>query len=131
MATITDKIKEDLVPALISGSLGALGYSFVFGQSLSDPVPLLGMYLPGGLAVGGVVGASHLVGNVLQDQVLSMIPSNSYLTAEGGLIKPILGGASTYGLFRLNGLDPGFVNGFGLGAVSVVGGTYAYDKFWK
>lgn len=131
MSHTMELIKEDFLPATASATIGSLIYSFVWDQKLTDSVPLFNIDLPGWVAIGGTIFTSHLAGNVLQSNILPLIPNNNYVNAESGLLKPIIGGLSTYGLFMIGGNNPGFTKGFGLGAGSIIAGQYGYDYFMK
>ena len=121
-----EKIKADSLPALVSAGFGLLGYNMIFGESITDSVPFFGGSAPAWIVVGGGVFASDLVGNILQNDVLTMLPqSPSYAKIEGMLVRPVITGASLYGLFRLGVSDQtDLIRTFGLGAGSAIAGTY-------
>ena len=127
-----DKVKEDLVPALLSSAISIGAYSLVFGESPMDSVPFFSTQLPGGIVVGGTVFGSHLVGNILQEHVLNMVQSKGIANIEGSLLKPIISGASTALIFKLGvSSDSDLIKSFGIGAGSVITGQYISNTFLK
>ena len=97
--SVLDKLKSDLVPSLVSGAVSLAAYQFLLGHSLSDQMVVGGTLLPAWAVVGGLTVTSQLVGDVLQDYVLPMIPNNaSYSGYEGAVIKSALAGLSYWGL---------------------------------
>jgi hypothetical protein len=121
-----DKITEEIVPSLISAGISIALYSTIFGESVTSPLPLFNIQLPAFAVVGGISMASHLTGTVLQEYVLDALPQSTYLQGmESAIVKPAISGLSLYGLARFGiSADTPFVQSFGLGAASVVGGDY-------
>ena len=119
------KIKEDVVPSLFSAGASLILYNFVFGQSVTDSIPFAGRLVPAWAVVGGSVFASQLAGNVLENNVLTMIPDNSYAQLEGMLVKPALAGLAFYGISYLAiSNETSFIDTFGIGVGSVLAGEY-------
>ena len=124
-----DRIKEDLKPATIS-SLFAIGaYRLIWGQDLMSPVPFFNYALPGFATIGLTIFSSHLLGNILKDYIVPLIPENAYISQESSLIKPAISGTATYFLFNGLAVDPGIMNSVGLGAGSVFLGDYVNNHF--
>jgi hypothetical protein len=130
--TVSEKIKNDLYPSVVSGVLAAGLFSVVYGESLGTPIPFLGgMEIPAGVVIGASVAAGHLVGNILEDNVLSMLKSDK-VSAIGNLVKPALAGLGTYGTLKvLVGGDISFTESMLLGTSSVFGGEYLYNNVLK
>lgn len=129
--TVSEKIKNDAVPALFSGVLAAGLFSIAYGESLGTPIPFLGMDMPAGVVIGASVAAGHLVGNILEDNVLSMLKSDK-VSAIGNLVKPALAGLGTYGTLKvLVGGDISFTESMVLGTGSVLAGEYLYNNVLK
>ncbi len=129
--SIGEKIKMDLVPAAISGLISLGVYTMVFGEQLSgDYIPFLGKSLPASVVVGGTVFGSHLIGNILENNVLTMFQSEKLAGIEGRLAKPLISGAATVGIFKLAvSPDSNLMESFALGAGSVFVGQYVSDTF--
>jgi hypothetical protein len=126
--SVGEKIKEDLMPALISAGCSLLGYSLAFGESPMGYLPFFGSAVPAGVVVGGSVFSSHLIGNVLENNVLSMIGPK--VVGVEHLAKPVISGLSTYGIFKFGvSNETAFLPSFGLGAGSVLAGEYVSDTF--
>ena len=71
---VYDDIKEDIYPALITGAISSAGFYFLSGSQLPISLPLFGaLDLPAPVTVGVVGAASHLAGNVLENQVLPLL----------------------------------------------------------
>jgi hypothetical protein len=128
--SLLDKIKDELAPGLISGAIAAIGANALLGVEFSSRYPLFGYNVPSYLAIGSVVAASQITAEVLHDQVLESLPDSikgSWLNYENRLLAPILGGAATFGLFKLGvSNDVEFLNSALLGGVSSIAGKYAY-----
>lgn len=129
--SIFDKIKDDVVPALFSAGLSLAGYSLVFGESITTPYSFFGMTLPSGVVVGGGVFLSDVAGEVLQNNLLSLLPqSQTMANLEGRLAKPLISGLTLYGLYKFGvSNDTQFLPTFGLAAGSTLAGSYIYDGF--
>jgi len=126
MTDVWQKISEDAVPSLISGGIALLAYNMIFGESITDSIAFGGGSAPAWAIIGGGVFGSQLVGNVLQNQVLSYIQTPSLAGTEGMIVKPLLAGGTLYGLFRFGvSEDTNLLQTVGLGAGSVIAGQYA------
>ena len=75
--SVYDKIKQDLVPATFSAASGIVFYKYLLDQDLTDTYGFFGMAVPAWALIGTTIFASSLVGNVLQNNVLPLIPGNS------------------------------------------------------
>ena len=129
--TVMEKIKQDLMPAGVSGLTSVAIYSGVLGESFMQPTDIFGMNVPTGLLVGGTVFLSHLIGNILEYQVLDMWKSSKE-DKIAYFVKPAISGLSTFGLFYLlNGSGTDFMYSFGIGGASTFAGGAIYDKFLK
>ena len=125
--SLTEKLKDELVPSLASGAIGALAASFIMGVDLSMQLPVMNMNLPAWAAIGGAISAADLIAYSSHDFVLEKIPSiQRFATYENRFLAPVLSGVATYGLFR-TAISPeaSLTNSFLLGAGSSIGGQYA------
>lgn len=124
--SITDTLKKDIIPAAISAVVGVIADKYILGQSLTATSSLLGIQTQRWISVGGTIFASDMIGEVLQGSVSGYIPSTSF-----NLAKPLISGASTAGLnyFASSSISP--MNGFLLGAGSVIAGDYITNSFVK
>lgn len=127
--SITEKLRDELVPSVASGAIGVLASSFILGVDLSMSLPVGSMTLPAWAAIGGVIAGADLVSYASHDYVLEKIPSlQRFATYENRLLAPVLSGVATYGLFRTAvSPDVSLTNSFLLGAGSTVGGKYVAD----
>jgi len=127
--TLKEKHAQDFIPSLMSAGIGLIGYQFILGNSIFDPVPFISTQLPAGVVVGGGILASELITSGLQDHVLNLLQKQSLVDRESALIKPVLSGLTTYGLFRFGvSSDTNFLPSFGLGAGSSLASNYLYDN---
>jgi len=127
--SITEKLKDELVPSLASGAIGALAASFLLGVDLSIQLSIGNMNLPAWAAIGGVISISDLISYASHDYVLEKIPAiQKFATYENRILAPALTGLATYTLFRTTiSSDASLTNSFLLGAGSTIGGRYAAD----
>jgi len=128
--SVKEKIVEDLFPALVSGAISVLGYTFLFGESAMSPIEVFGLNIPAGALIFSTTFGSHLVSNVLENNVLDLLKSEK-ASLLGMAAKPVLGGLAQYGLIMVINGNAEFMNSFLLGAGSIVGGEYVYDSFLK
>jgi hypothetical protein len=127
--SITEKLKDELVPSLAAGAVGVLASSFLLGVDLSGNIPLANMRMPVWAAIGGVITAADLAAYASHDFVLEKIPQiQRFATYENRLLAPVLSGAATYGLFKgAISSNTSFTNSFLLGAGSSITGKYAAE----
>lgn len=122
---VYDKIKQDLVPATLSAASGIVFYKFLLEQDLTDTYGFFGMNVPAWALIGSTIFVSSLVGNVLQNNVLPLIPGNALAGYEGMIVKPAISGLATYGIIYVGeSADASFGSLFLLGAGSVFAGDY-------
>lgn len=121
-----DKLKQIIVPSLIS-SIASVGiYKFVLGEDLQTDIPFMNYSLP----AYQVVGMSSLIGSVagefLSDVVIPAVPKLDALgSVQDMILPPSIAGLTTYGTLRiLVSEDASFKNGFLLGASSNIVGKY-------
>ena len=129
--SIFEKIRSDLIPALLSGGISLGIYSLVFGEKLfGDSIPFFGMAVPGSIVVAGAVAGSHLIGNVLENNILTMFESQSHATLMGRIAKPLIAGVASTAIFKI-AVNPetNITESFILGAGSVFASSYVYDTF--
>lgn len=129
--SITDKLKEDLIPALISGGIALGIHKFVLGEDLGYDLNLFGMNVPVSIAIGGVQFGSHLLGNVLENQVIGYIDPSRTGTTVALLAKPMISGGASLALYRFGLGDTDMqishlVNQFAIGVTATIGGDYGY-----
>jgi hypothetical protein len=129
--SVTEKIKDELIPSLASGVVGILGASFLLGVDLSMDINIANMTVPAWAAIGGVITGADLIAYASHDFVLEKLPAlQSFATYENRLLAPVLSGVGTYGLlFTAISSDTSLMNSFLLGAGSSVTGRYAFDTF--
>ena len=127
--SVIEKIKDEIVPSVIAGGIGALAASFLLGVNLSMHLPIATMQLPAWAAIGGVITVADLAAYASHDWVLEKIPTlQKIATYENRILAPALSGVATYGLFK-TAISPNasLTNSFLLGAGSSIGGRYAAD----
>jgi len=124
--TVSEKLKDEFVPALISGGIGVLASSFILGVDLSLDMNIAGNNLPVWSVIGGVITGADLISYASHDYVLEKIPSlQSVATYENKIAAPVITGLATVGLFKLGvSSNASITNSFLLGAGSSVGGRY-------
>lgn len=127
--SITEKLKEELIPSLASGVVGVLASSFLLGVDLSMDLSVANMTVPAWAAVGGVITIADLVAYASHDFVLEKIPSiQRFATYENRLLAPVLSSVATYGLFvTAISPDASLTNSMLLGAGSSITGRYIFD----
>lgn len=129
--TIQEKLRDDFMPALWSAVIAGGIFSVGYGESLMTPIPTMLGNVPAGLLIGGSVFAGHLVGNVLEDHVLSLLKSSKVDTIAS-IVKPGLGGLATFAALKLStGGDIDLSQAVIIGTGSVFAGQYTYDKIFK
>ena len=127
--TIMEKLKDEFIPSLASGAIGAVAASFLLGVDLTMQLPVANMSLPAWAAIGGTITAADLIAYSSHDFVLEKIPAlQRFATFENRILAPALSGVATYGLFKIAiSPDTSLTNSFLLGAGSSIGGKYAAD----
>lgn len=121
--SVLDKIKQDFYPASFSAISGVLFYKFLLQQDLTDTYNFFGVDAPAWALIGSTIFASSLVGNILQYNVLPLIPGNVLAGYEGMIVKPVLSGLSTYGIIYVGeSTEASFSSLFLLGAGSTLAG---------
>ena len=125
--SITEKLKDELIPSLASGAVGVLASSFLLGVDIGTTLPVGSLNLPAWAAIGGVITASDLVAYASHDWVLEKIPAiHGFATYENKLLAPVLSGLATYALFvTAVSPDTSLTNSILLGAGSTIVGNYA------
>lgn len=125
--TISEKLKDEFVPALISGGIAVLGSSFILGVDLNLDISVANMNLPIWVAVGGTVAGADLLAYASHDYILEKIPTlQSISTYENKIGAPVITGLATYGLFKMGiSSDVSLTNSFLLGAGSSIAGRYS------
>jgi hypothetical protein len=124
--SITEKLKDELVPSIFSGAIGVLASSFILGVDLNLDISVGSMNMPLWSIVGGVITSADLLAYASHDYILEKIPQLQNISSvENKIGAPILTGLASYGLFK-SGIssDVSFTNSFLLGAGSSVGGRY-------
>ena len=127
--SVVEKLKDELIPSLASGAVGALAASFIMGVDLNLILNVGNMEVPAWVAVGGTIAAADLVAYASKDFVLEKIPTfKNYGGLENRILPPVLAGGATYLLFRTAiSSDVSLTNSFLLGAGSSIVGRYATD----
>jgi len=120
------KIFNTLYEPAVAGVIGYIIGPMILGESRNDIVPALFNWSVGTATGVGCFGG-ELIGKVLANWVLPMIPANStFATSEGLILTPICAGVATTALLypSLNGSMNGYLKAFGTGAISSVGAYY-------
>jgi len=123
------KIFNTLYEPAVAGIIGWAIGPMILGESRNDVVPgLFGWSVPMAAGVGSFGG--ELVGKVISNWVLPMIPANStFATSQGLILTPICAGAATTAFLypALNGTASGYLKAFATGGISSIGAHYAND----
>jgi hypothetical protein len=129
--SISDKLKDEIIPSLFSSVVGIAGASIIMGVDLKSELSLFGRVVPTWAAVGGVILGADLIAYASHDFVLEKIPSiQEYANYENRILAPLLSGTGTYVLFAgLVSSNVALFNSFLLGAGSSVVGRYAYSTY--
>ena len=131
--TITDKIKDELIPSAFAAGVGLLGASFILGVDLTQNFNIFGMNIPAYAAIGGVIAGSDIIAYASHDYVLEKIPmiqNSGIATYENKFLAPVLAGASCYLLLREGiSTDVSIINSVLLGGGSSILGKYIYDTY--
>lgn len=124
--SITEKLKDEIVPSLASGAIGVLASSFILGVDLTSSININGMSMPVWSAIGSVITLADLGAYASHDYILEKIPTLQNISSyENKIGAPVLTGLASFGLFKLGiSSDVSFTNSFLLGAGSSVGGRY-------
>lgn len=126
MSGVFEKLKEDVVPILLSGLIGGLGEKYILKGSSKEFESIFGMKLSKPVVAGITVGGSSAIASVTGDILANKFPKLGYLS------KPIVAGASTMAIDYFNpklGLKP--IKGFMLGAGSDLSARYINAAFLK
>lgn len=131
--TVMEKLKDEIIPSLASGAVGALASSFILGVDLNMNLNIANMNIPAWVAIGGTITVADLVAYIGHDYVLEKIPTfQSFATYENRILAPVLSGVATYALFRTAiSVDTSLTNSFLLGAGSSITGRYSADTLKK
>lgn len=122
MSNQKQKLIDTLATPVVTGAAAAIGCYAVHGSGI---IPMFGFNVPATLGFGAVAFASSMLGGVLFNYAAPHIPGNLRTAeAEKLIAKPLLVGASTYGLLKATvsvnddkfGVD--FAPNFAIGAVS-------------
>lgn len=124
--SIKQRLKEEAVPSLASGVIGAVASNMIMGVDYTQQLPFMGMNVPAYLVIGGTVAGSVMASELLHDYVLENIPMiNAYADAESRILAPVMAGGFTYLLFRTQvSAETSLMNSALLGAGSAVAGKY-------
>jgi hypothetical protein len=73
--SITEKLKDELIPSLASGAIGVLASSFLLGVDINMKLSVANMALPAWVAIGGVISIADMAAYASHDYVLENIPT--------------------------------------------------------
>lgn len=133
MSQNQDHWTEYLAKAGVTGVVGAAASYVIFGETAGTvPVPFTPVRVPTSIAIGIAVALASLLADVAHDFVFPHILKSARLsTIESALMQIAVSAVATVGLLVYGSGAP--KNNIGnmalLGAGSVIGGAYAYDKF--
>lgn len=124
--SLIKQIEVEALPGIVSAVIAAVGSNVIFGNSYTQPIPVLGTRLPAYLVIGGTVAASHVVAELNKHLLLNKIPVlKDYKDLETRIIGPALAGLGTYAVFRLGISDTtNPINSIALGVGSSMAGKY-------
>ena len=127
--SLMEKMKDDMVPGVISGVIAVAGASMMFGASPNAQIPIMGYSLPVWGVVGGSVAIAVSSSEFVHDMIVEKIPQlQSIGNIENRVMAPLLSGIATFGLISTTiSPDVSIINSAGLGAVSSIGGRYAFS----
>ena len=127
--TVMEKIKDELIPSLASGAVGAIASSFFLGVDLTMKLNVANMNLPAWAAIGGTITAADMIAYFSKDFVLEKIPVlKNYGGLEEMILPPALTGAATFMLFKTAiSSDVSLTNSLLLGGGSSIAGRYAAE----
>lgn len=128
MSDWKQKLKNSVVPSLISGAIGTGVYYFMYGTATQGiTVPFGPLQISPMLAVGGGVAMGTLVGEVATEFVLPKIQGAGYNGYEEMAIPPVLSGLGSWlAVKMLVTKDAEFMTPFLLGAASSSLGKTVY-----
>lgn len=111
------KLIDTLATPIVTGLAAAIGCTAVHGSGV---IPMLGYNVPAAAGFGAVAFTASMLGGVLFNYAAPHIPGNLRTAeAEKLIAKPVLVGASTYGLLKATAqTDVDFVPNFTIGACS-------------
>lgn len=127
--SLTDKIKESVIPSVITGAIGAGVYYFMYNIPGMEniKVPFGPLELSPIMAIGAASGLGNLVGETATHFVLPHIQSMGLVQKEEFIVPPILSGVSTYLVSRfMVSENAELLPTFLIGAGSSAGAKYVY-----
>lgn len=128
---ISQRIKNSIVPSLLSGSIGGAAHYFMY-RAVNDAVkvPFASFEVSPFMAVGGAIAVGTLSGEILTQFALPYFQGNAmYGGLEEIAIPPAMAGVGTVAAVKfLIGGDE-MLNPFLLGAASSVGAKYITGAF--
>ncbi len=129
--SLMEKMKDDMVPGIISGVIAVAGASMMFGASPNAQIPIMGYSLPVWGVVGGSVAIAVSSSEFVHDMIVEKIPQlQSISNTESKVGAPIVAGLTTFAIFRgVVSSNASLVNSVLLGAGSAIGGKYAYSVY--
>lgn len=122
------KLLDTLLVPVLSGAYAAAISKFFYGEEGS--LYYFGMELPAIPGLGAAIFASSLLGNIIGNYALPMIPNNvKFANMEKLIALPFLTGASATGLFYLGAPTAvdNLMRPFKLGFMSEIGAQYSVD----
>ena len=124
-------IKEDLMKAFTCGVVGGVA-SHVFLGRQQVKFPFMNFQMHSSIVVGTAVAGASLISDFMHDMILPHINKNQKLTnIESALLNITTAGLGTAGIliYGTNAPMQTLPLSFVVGAGSVIGGDYIFDKF--
>jgi hypothetical protein len=126
MSDLKQKIKNSVIPSVVSGAIGTGIYYFMYGNP-GVTVPFGPIQLNPMFAVGAGITVGTLVGEIATEFVLPKIQGSGYSNYEEMVIPPVLSGLGTHlALKMLVTSEAEFITPFVMGAAASSLGKTVY-----
>jgi len=121
-----EKIKEIILPSVLTGVFATSAYKFILKEDISEPINFLSYSTPAYIGITATVGLAAMASEFIEEIIVPHIPKlNNYQHIQDMIVPPTITGVTTYGAIKLiNGADPSFKEAFLLGAGSNIAAKY-------
>lgn len=98
--SLFESLKENAMDGAISGAVATGLSSLMYSIPIMADINFLGVDLPVGAAIFGVVGVSVAASDFLSYEILANLPViQNYVPMESKILPVVVSGLTTYGLF--------------------------------
>jgi len=127
--SILEKIKDEAGQSLTAGVIAIIASKLILDVDLSMNIKYLSMEMPLWGAIGLTVAGADAIAYASHDFIVEKIPQLQSLgNIENRVAAPLLSGLATFALISTTiSPDVSIINSAGLGAVSSIGGRYAFS----